>query len=462
MRSVRLSALLFFLALFVVLNAAACSSGGGDDDDSGDDSSDDDNGDDDAALDDDSDDDDLDDDSDDDLDDDTSDDDLDDDTSDDDLDDDTSDDDTTDDDTTDDDTTDDDTTDDDTSDDDTVDDDTTDDDTTDDDTTDDDTVDDDTVTECYDETVECGDVVSGTTTGAEANLNGYSCNETMNASGPEVVYRFELGVACNLSIYRGSASYSQYYALLTDCEDPDTCLYGGEYGLTANDCVDPGTYYLVVDGQDGASGNYNNLDFSCTPCGSTVWYESFNSYTVGSPPPSPWTFTSAGTATANIEEAALDTPTNRLVHFVANGPDDVGIERSFGSNLTGVVGLNARYSQTVSSSDIYFELQSNTDASEVMVEWIGSTLRANLPLDEGGGTQDCVTGLDYATWYQVTIIADVAAKTFDVYVEGNLTSCADIGFWHGTSDNLASVLFYNPGSAEVDGYLDNVEIFTVP
>ncbi len=111
--------------------------------------------------------------------------------------------------------------------------------------------------------ISCGDVVAGDNTNGVNNANLYSC-VGWDESGPEVVY--ELVLATDMIV---TATISNYSAdidifLLSAC-DENACLEYGGITLTS-DCLPAGTYYIVVDGYNGATSAYD-LAVSCGDCG---------------------------------------------------------------------------------------------------------------------------------------------------------------------------------------------------
>lgn len=93
--------------------------------------------------------------------------------------------------------------------------------------------------------------IADSTTASENNLPGYGCR-SWNEQGPENIYRLDL--ADNLELFAALRNFDDPTGLpdedldiflLSDC-DSDSCLAGEnlEFSIT----LDPGTYYLVVDG----------------------------------------------------------------------------------------------------------------------------------------------------------------------------------------------------------------------
>ncbi len=109
----------------------------------------------------------------------------------------------------------------------------------------------------------CG-TVSGTTVGAPSNVSAYSCTG-WNESGPEAVYEFVItGPEC----YDVTATISGLAAdldvfILGSCDENDCLTFGDT--IAAAGCLQPGTYYIVVDGYNGAESAFT-LAVDCVDC----------------------------------------------------------------------------------------------------------------------------------------------------------------------------------------------------
>lgn len=89
------------------------------------------------------------------------------------------------------------------------------------------------------------DTLRGDTTGGPTDLDGYACRPWLEA-GPEHVYRLE--VSGTLELWAGLREIGgvDLDLFLLDGCDTDACVAGENLELGA--VLDPGTYYLVVDG----------------------------------------------------------------------------------------------------------------------------------------------------------------------------------------------------------------------
>ena len=113
--------------------------------------------------------------------------------------------------------------------------------------------------------IACGDIdVPGTTVGAPSNVSSYSCN-SWTESGPEMVYELIIpeGVCYEVTatVVPDGCDLDLYF--LGSC-DEDDCLTYGDSSLTTS-CLEAGTYYIVVDGYNGAECAYT-LSVECVEC----------------------------------------------------------------------------------------------------------------------------------------------------------------------------------------------------
>ncbi len=125
----------------------------------------------------------------------------------------------------------------------------------------------------------CGNTYTGDTTNFPDNFEDYSCGGWLE-SGPEVIYSIDISedyTSLQATISDNISDLDVY--ILNSC-DPSTCLSYGDYSatLTGSPTIAWGTYWIIVDGYDGAAGSYT-LSITCTQ------------------PPTP-TFTPTPTATA--------------------------------------------------------------------------------------------------------------------------------------------------------------------
>ncbi len=98
-------------------------------------------------------------------------------------------------------------------------------------------------------TLEIGDFTSGDNSGAPANVTGYPpCfGSAVTLQGGEVVYEITIdGPGCQGFGALCRNSCGLYLYLLGSCDETD-CMEWGD-GSIVTGCLDPGTYYLVVDG----------------------------------------------------------------------------------------------------------------------------------------------------------------------------------------------------------------------
>jgi len=106
--------------------------------------------------------------------------------------------------------------------------------------------------------IACNSIVQSSTVGLPNNVTTYSC-VGWNESGGEEVWRLVLTERRNIVATLTTNGCDLDVFLLTAC-DATTCIKYGSTGFTM--IVDPGTYYIVVDGYNGASCGYS-LQLTC-------------------------------------------------------------------------------------------------------------------------------------------------------------------------------------------------------
>ena len=95
--------------------------------------------------------------------------------------------------------------------------------------------------------INCGDVLAGDNTGMPNNVVNYSCT-TWDENGGEVVYELVIpaGVCYEVTVTLATDGCDLDVFLLGSC-DENECITYGSIGFTSA-CLEPGTYYIVVDG----------------------------------------------------------------------------------------------------------------------------------------------------------------------------------------------------------------------
>ena len=99
----------------------------------------------------------------------------------------------------------------------------------------------------------CGGVISADTRQSVNRVRQYGCRPAWDESGPELVYRLEFGRSQMLTAVLLAASADLDLFLVRSSEG-DSCVAAGDTYLTHQ--VEPGVYFLVVDGYQGASGPF--------------------------------------------------------------------------------------------------------------------------------------------------------------------------------------------------------------
>lgn len=108
--------------------------------------------------------------------------------------------------------------------------------------------------------IACGQAMAGSTAGAANNVSVYACVPWWPETGPERVFALTVGVTSDVdALLNGLASDLDLFLLTSS--SPASCIAYGDNALRAS-ALAAGTYYLVVDGFDGAAGAFR-LDVWC-------------------------------------------------------------------------------------------------------------------------------------------------------------------------------------------------------
>lgn len=98
------------------------------------------------------------------------------------------------------------------------------------------------------------------------SLDGYACDPSLDESGPERVYRFELAEQGTLTATVTDDASTDVDLFLLSSTDPDDCVDHADNSFSEH--LQPGTWYLVADtwvdgnGAEGAGGYYLVAEFS--------------------------------------------------------------------------------------------------------------------------------------------------------------------------------------------------------
>lgn len=121
----------------------------------------------------------------------------------------------------------------------------------------------------------CGVTYSGSNVNGTDLVSGYGCEGVINVenNGPEVVHTFTITENGNVNIYLSGLTDNLELFLLDDC-DRNACIDFSENAGNADEQINAnllaGTYYVVVDGYNGATSNYS-LRVECpSGCGMDI------------------------------------------------------------------------------------------------------------------------------------------------------------------------------------------------
>ena len=108
----------------------------------------------------------------------------------------------------------------------------------------------------------CDQGYEGDTRTWPAQVGTYTCRSTWPESGPEAIYKLSLNEPSDLSaqLVHDTTGVDLDLFLLTG-SNPDTCMAGEDASVVRSQ-LEPGDYYLVVDGYQGSAGPFH-LQITC-------------------------------------------------------------------------------------------------------------------------------------------------------------------------------------------------------
>lgn len=105
----------------------------------------------------------------------------------------------------------------------------------------------------------CGSPVNGSTVGGINNVTTYGCIN-WNESGPERVYKLQTTEPGNITATLSNLTADLDVIILDACSESNCLAQGNNSATVAN--ATPGMYFIVVDGYNGAAGDFT-LTISC-------------------------------------------------------------------------------------------------------------------------------------------------------------------------------------------------------
>ena len=113
----------------------------------------------------------------------------------------------------------------------------------------------------------CGDTYSGNNSTGENNFEVHDPGGASSWSGPELIFEVEVAAGLIEATMTGLSADLDLY-LITDCNDPanselDESENGGSSSETVSATVGDGTFYIMVDGYNGATSDFDLL-IECT------------------------------------------------------------------------------------------------------------------------------------------------------------------------------------------------------
>ena len=130
----------------------------------------------------------------------------------------------------------------------------------------------------YTQELKCGVPFQYNNKHGQDNVSLYKCGNVLNVenNGPEVVHTFSIPTAGPVDIYLSGLSANLELFLLQDCDRGDCLKYSQKSGKKSEHIstyLEAGTYYVVVDGYNGATSDYT-LRVDCpSVCDLELWVE---------------------------------------------------------------------------------------------------------------------------------------------------------------------------------------------
>ncbi|HPN39445.1 MAG TPA: hypothetical protein PL041_13670, partial [Melioribacteraceae bacterium] len=124
-----------------------------------------------------------------------------------------------------------------------------------------------------------GQKISGSNAGGTNNVTKYLWYDYSSGSytGPEKIYKIEVTDSCRLIANLSNVSNNNLDVFILSHKDVYTNGHRDENNKAWHSDAKPGTYYIVVDGWNNATGSYD-LTVQCQsgkPKGNIIWYEDF-------------------------------------------------------------------------------------------------------------------------------------------------------------------------------------------
>ena len=118
----------------------------------------------------------------------------------------------------------------------------------------------------------CGTVYNGTNAGGTDDVSTYTCGSTLNVenNGPEIVHSFTITESGPVTITLSDLTANLELFLLDECSRRSCISYSQNPGTsseTITRTLPPGTYYVVVDGYNGAVSDYSLVVDCSASCG---------------------------------------------------------------------------------------------------------------------------------------------------------------------------------------------------
>jgi hypothetical protein len=202
----------------------------------------------------------------------------------------------------------------------------------------------------------------------------------------------------------------------------------------------------------------------------TILEDTFEEYTAGTAPTSPWSTTSNITVSSNADAQSAFGPEGDT-----KGLRNRNLNASFTPAATATFDLS---SVTYSSLDIQFDYMYVTqtgnpqfilqDDGTNAIRMMLTTVNGYVSVREGSTFNEITTmSINSGTWYRFYLSINLESSTFDLTIEdenGTSVSATSLAFENSVTDVNTLVYNYNVGIASTGGeyYIDNVLVQTIP
>ncbi len=191
-----------------------------------------------------------------------------------------------------------------------------------------------------------------------------------------------------------------------------------------------------------------------------LYFDDFESYTLGEEPTSPWVVSKAGDTAYEIVDAIAKAGEGQFLQAAAGADSgDFGNAATYISIAEDAVYSFDFYRIAGASLELRISYYDGIWLDEVIVELAGATNKLQVWDSTIPGWIDCAA-ISYDEWQRLEILYHWYSGTIDVSLDGNLTDCEDVPLIHDDEQPMTLLQFLDFTSAGFGGttYIDNVGI----